>query len=699
MRFRSWLVLAFLFLVNAGWAAVTSEVSRTDYTGNGSVAAYATTFPVKATTEVRVFTQDADGEDVELTLGADYSAVLSTAGLCTITLTAGNLTSGYKLSLQRGIPYTQTYNPAQSGAYNAASLGTALDRLSMEVIRLKGDVARSIKIPYLEAGGDSVTKLDDNAATRANQALVFDASGNVMAGASVSVSASAFAQTLLDDTTASEARTTLGLGSLSTLSTLPLTSLASQAARTVVANDTAGAAVPTARSIDDLTVLADGSTTRRDLSARATDIFNVKDWGATGDGTTDDRAAIQACVTAGANASGTIFFPAGDYRVTAAITFPTAPARSFIIQGASATSTGIKDGGTAHRIFDFTGCNGPSVVIRDISLNGNGVSAVATGAYVNTANGITFKNVWFRGLAVGIQKAVAASYISLYDCVFEFNNTAVLYAEAVQCIFSNLLFYRNQYDMGLSGTLYGLVCSNLVIFETQLQSIILTGASGGLFSNIMWRQDFAAYTPDLLVLEGASNNNVFNGLKTQGFGTSLIKFATGSTAADNLFSNFYCSGLSSGVGIILASGCLRNRFDGGIISGCLYGTQEVSTNSEYSRIRFTGCTNAVLVQGAVEPSFHHIRMDGNTNDWVTVAVATAWIDEIDGSLTGLTPTRLGRRAAGVFGRTFYGAAAPVSLTYQLGDRVLNVAPAVGSPKAWVCTVAGTPGTWVSEGNL
>ena len=45
------------------------------------------------------------------------------------------------------------------------------------------------------------------------------------------------------------------------------------------------------------------------------------------------------------------------------------------------------------------------------------------------------------------------------------------------------------------------------------------------------------------------------------------------------------------------------------------------------------------------------------------------------------------------------SAVPASGTYAIGDRVVNSAPTVGQPKAWVCTVAGTPGTWVSEGNL
>ena len=47
----------------------------------------------------------------------------------------------------------------------------------------------------------------------------------------------------------------------------------------------------------------------------------------------------------------------------------------------------------------------------------------------------------------------------------------------------------------------------------------------------------------------------------------------------------------------------------------------------------------------------------------------------------------------------YNSAAPAAGTWKVGDIVKNNAPAVGQPKGWVCTVAGTPGTWVSEGNL
>ncbi|MNB87053.1 Pectate lyase superfamily protein [compost metagenome] len=46
-------------------------------------------------------------------------------------------------------------------------------------------------------------------------------------------------------------------------------------------------------------------------------------------------------------------------------------------------------------------------------------------------------------------------------------------------------------------------------------------------------------------------------------------------------------------------------------------------------------------------------------------------------------------------RAFY----PVDGHWSVGERVVNITPTVGQPKAWINTVAGSPGTWVSEGNL
>lgn len=48
--------------------------------------------------------------------------------------------------------------------------------------------------------------------------------------------------------------------------------------------------------------------------------------------------------------------------------------------------------------------------------------------------------------------------------------------------------------------------------------------------------------------------------------------------------------------------------------------------------------------------------------------------------------------------TFSGAA-PASGTWRQGSVCWNGVAAVGTPRGWLCTVTGTPGTWVSMGNL
>lgn len=44
-------------------------------------------------------------------------------------------------------------------------------------------------------------------------------------------------------------------------------------------------------------------------------------------------------------------------------------------------------------------------------------------------------------------------------------------------------------------------------------------------------------------------------------------------------------------------------------------------------------------------------------------------------------------------------AAPTTGAWYVGDQVIKKTPVVGQPKGWSCTVSGTPGTWVSTGNL
>lgn len=46
-----------------------------------------------------------------------------------------------------------------------------------------------------------------------------------------------------------------------------------------------------------------------------------------------------------------------------------------------------------------------------------------------------------------------------------------------------------------------------------------------------------------------------------------------------------------------------------------------------------------------------------------------------------------------------GTAAPTAGTWARGKTVYNANPSSGNPQGWICTVAGTPGTWVAMANL
>lgn len=77
------------------------------------------------------------------------------------------------------------------------------------------------------------------------------------------------------------------------------------------ANHTGAQLVTTISNLEAGTITATGGTTARSLSDRAGDAVNVKDFGAVGDGVTDDTAALKTAFEYG----GRILVPAGTYLV------------------------------------------------------------------------------------------------------------------------------------------------------------------------------------------------------------------------------------------------------------------------------------------------------------------------------------------------------------------------------------------------
>jgi hypothetical protein len=137
-------------------------------------------------------------------------------------------------------------------------------------------------------------------------------------------------------------------------------------------------------------VVATGSTTYRSFATRAADGINVKDYGARGDGSTDDTAAISAAFTAAASAKKDVYLPAGIYSVTC-LTYTSASYTSqFSIYGEGRNLTNIKQ--TAAQVC-------PVLVIGD---------SAATNYMAN---------IWLRGITFTAFSNTSPSAVTSYNLV------------------------------------------------------------------------------------------------------------------------------------------------------------------------------------------------------------------------------------------------------------------------------------------
>lgn len=412
-------------------------------------------------------------------------------------------------------------------------------------------------------------------------------------------------------------------------------------------------------------------------------------------------AAYQAAVTAVCGAGRTLHNPKGTYVFSVPITFPNT---SFKLTGEGPTSTAFSSSNisTTQPIFDFTGCNGPLKVIDGIYFGGKigHGSATSVGVYCDATNGLLLRNTWMAGLSTGIQKTVACSYIKSVDCTFEYNTTAISWVAGVESSIINPVFYRNTYDVVLSGDLDNFIYGPAHHNDTVTTCVLLNGATRGRFFNISARKELATIsTPDIVKLTGGSSNNYFDGVSTNGFGRALINLVSTGGNLRNKFLNLSATGLTANAALEIGVSNTFNTFSGKLDS-CLFGSVEAAGNNTYLDMEISGNGTGVLLSAASDCTFSRVSFSGNTTDWSTTGgLDTIWLNEVVTNMAGLSPVRAGTKGAGILGRTFYGTAIPTTLAYLFSDRVVNTNPAVGSPKAWTCTVAGTPGTWVSEGNL
>lgn len=181
---------------------------------------------------------------------------------------------------------------------------------------------------------------------------------------------------------------------------------------------------------------------------------NVKSYGAVGDGTTDDTAAIQAaCDAVAAAGGGGVFIPAGTYKLTGDIVVASnlaiigAGRPAILMAAANSVTNCIKVSGVSH------------VLIADLQINGNRANVQQLATQYTKLNGVYIEN--------SDDVIVARCYIR--DCYVSgvmanggVTNLIVANNRLVNC-YDNQIYIRAKdttpYTVCNYGTIVGNVCS------------------------------------------------------------------------------------------------------------------------------------------------------------------------------------------------------------------------------------------------
>jgi parallel beta-helix repeat protein len=176
--------------------------------------------------------------------------------------------------------------------------------------------------------------------------------------------------------------------------------------------------------------------------------FNVKDYGAIGDGTTDDTVAIVATITAAASGD-TILFPKGTFRVKTSGAFNSAVqlgskslrflGSKSVIQADPASATGI-------RLISMVGTD---QVIEGIEFDPNGVTS-AICVFLSNASRTTIRQCLFTNPQnAGVWITGTTSDLSVIDNKFSGVNYGVLADAASTC--TRVLIQGNRFMGGATG--------------------------------------------------------------------------------------------------------------------------------------------------------------------------------------------------------------------------------------------------------
>jgi collagen type VII alpha len=374
-------------------------------------------------------------------------------------------------------------------------------------------------------------------------------------------------------------------------------------------------------------------------------VFNVKDYGAVGDGTTDDTTAVVSALASG----GITFFPAGTYLVS-----NLSLAAGAYLKGVGSGYYGTTSSTTQRSIIKLKNSANADVLtipqgnsygrIEDIEINGNATNQT-TGAI-----GIDFQDA-SSGEECGWELRRVQVYGTYGIGIYVGNNRQAIYGEHV------IITATGSHGIQISGS-----------DSTWVKLMVSNAAS--YYKNIV----AGGYMTRFIGGECWSSSNYSPGMVTVAPEQTIIGMGFDRNANE---------------AILIASGS-----DSITIMGCTFHSNSQQTNNTYSDINISVAGNytimgnnfAALDSGITNKVQYRILTAGNTayaqgNTNVSAAVGTAFSD---------TPANLATPVSN--------GGTGVTTSTGSGNNVLStsptlITPALGTPSAIVLTNATGAPTW------
>lgn len=239
--------------------------------------------------------------------------------------------------------------------------------------------------------------------------------------------------------------------------------------------------------------------------------FSVKDFGATGDGATDDTTAIQNALNHLNSAGGTLYFPAGSYRITSAlsVTFTYTTVTSIL-------RPSIRGDGPGNTQILWDGVNDPTVFMLTIQRTEN---ADGQGLHAHSSiEGIAFlpissgKNQYVSGL-----KLAKWAYLHVSDIWCHRLGYGLWLDQVLSSQFDSLVMRFNNYGIwsigAPSSSLSAVYNNNALTFTGCIMGANLLGGLSSIDGNLIY-------------VGGTIEANGLGGTSGSGFGAKFQNTST-----------------------------------------------------------------------------------------------------------------------------------------------------------------------------